>query len=552
MKNFLVMLAAAIVVALPFIFRKPPPKTAWQPGDPELVIISPHNEAIRQEFGAAFSDWHLARYGKPVKIDWRMIGGTTEIMRYLAAEYTAAGQYFFRAKNLEWPDDAAFRASDDPVEISSRIDLFFGGGTFDHARAARQSLTVCPWKGTAEILAPSTNELAALRALLDDIPRANSGEDWWTDEYFGTVLSAFGICYNPDRLRDLGVESLPQRWDDLADPKLFRFVGLADPTKSGSVAKAFEMMVHEQIHRHLNDNGYAPERILDFEKQIRALPKDAALTGELAAYQAHVEAGWLRGVHLLQRIGANARYFTDSAGKVPIDVASGAAAAGAVIDFFGRFQAQNSVDRNGHSHMAYITPLGGSSISADPVSLLRGAPHRDLAIRFILFVLSDDGQTLWNYRVGEPGGPQKFPLCRLPISRDFYPPSPDAAEHHLHTLDDLTDPNVDPYQLAQRFQYIPRWTASHFGIQRDLIRAMCMDTGEELRSVWGAILAHGGPDKNPDAMRALERMPDAPFPLTWQSAITEYARADRLDTLRHWADFFRASYREAESLVNKK
>ena len=326
-KRCAILLTAAAVVALPFIFRKPPPQTAWRPGDPELVVISPHNEAIRQEFGMAFSDWHLARYGKPVKVDWRMIGGTTEIMRYLDAEYKAAGQHFSRQKNLAWPDDAALRASDHPAEISCKIDLFFGGGTFDHARAAKQGLTVCPWRGDDEILAPSTNELAALRAILDDIPRANSGEDWWGDEYFGTVLSAFGICYNPDRLRDLGVDTAPQYWQDLADPRLFRFVGLADPTKSGSVAKAFEMMVHEQIHRHLNANGYTPEKILGLEKQIAALPKGAAFEGELAEYQALVEAGWLGGVALLQRIGANARYFTDSAGKVPVDVASGAAAA---------------------------------------------------------------------------------------------------------------------------------------------------------------------------------------------------------------------------------
>ena len=196
--------------------------------------------------------------------------------------------------------------------------------------------------------------------------------------------------------------------------------------------------------------------------------------------------------------------------------------------------------------MAYITPEGGSSISADPVSLLRGAPQRDLAIKFILFTMSDAGQKLWNYRVGAPGGPKKFPLCRLPISPAFYPPSEHAAAHAAHTLDDLSDPNVDPYQLALRFHYIPRWTASHFGVQRDLIRAMCMDTHDELRAAWAAILANGGPENNPAAMDALHRLPDKPWPLSWQTATT---RHDRLELLRHWSDFFRASYREAQKLA---
>lgn len=375
-KKYAVIFVAAGVVALPFLFKRPPPQTPWKPGDPVLVVISPHNEAIRQEFDLAFGAWHLKHYGSPVKIDWRMIGGTTEIMRYLAAEYTASAQQWFRRQNSDWPRNAAelvfdrrfnpdrppedataqpaferqkklwqaFRASDDPAEISSHIDLFFGGGTFDHDRAARQGLTLCPWQGAPEKSAGVTNELAALRALLADIPKSNSGENWWTDEYFGTVLSAFGICYNPDRYRDLGIGAPPRVWEDLADPRLFRAVGLADPTKSGSVAKAFEMIVHEQMHRHLGAQGFAPDTIREHEKQI-SVAKGGGVPPELQDYQRHVADGWLRGVALVQRIGANARYFTDSAGKVPIDVASGAAAAGAVIDFFGRYQAQNSLGR---------------------------------------------------------------------------------------------------------------------------------------------------------------------------------------------------------------
>jgi ABC-type Fe3+ transport system substrate-binding protein len=33
--------------------------------------------------------------------------------------------------------------------------------------------------------------------------------------------------------------------------------------------------------------------------------------------------------------------------------------------------------------MHYVTPAGGSSVSCDPIGLVRGAPHRELAVRFI-------------------------------------------------------------------------------------------------------------------------------------------------------------------------
>ena len=50
----------------------------------------------------------------------------------------------------------------------------------------------------------------------------------------------------------------------------------------------------------------------------------------------------------------------------------------------------------------------------------------------------------------------------------------------------------------------------------------------------------------PDAMRLLEAMPSQPCPLTWSSAITVYAKAQRLDTLREWTAFFREQCRLAE------
>jgi iron(III) transport system substrate-binding protein len=200
--------------------------------------------------------------------------------------------------------------------------------------------------------------------------------------------------------------------------------------------------------------------------------------------------------------------------------------------------------------------VGGSSVSADPISLLRGAEHRELAVRFIEFVLTD-GQKLWNYRPGAPGGPRKYALRRLPIRRDFYPsddPVVDAAykSHSVYTVDVLGDPDVNPYALAAQFTYQPRWTAGHFGILRDLVRAMCLDSGEELCAAWRAISENGGPAAQPEAMAALERLPTQPPELTWLAALEVPRKFQPLDYMRAWTVFFRGSYREAGALVKER
>jgi len=202
--------------------------------------------------------------------------------------------------------------------------------------------------------------------------------------------------------------------------------------------------------------------------------------------------------------------------------------------------------------MLYTTPAGGSSVRADPTSLMRGAPHRELAVLFITFALSPEGQKIWNYRPGTPGGPKRFALRRLPIRRDFYPSDDPAiqaacASNQPYLSDNLADPRINPYALGAQFTYEPRWTGAHFGLQRDLVRAMCIDSGDELRAAWGTILAHGGPEKNPRAMSLLLQMPDRPVPLDWRSAIETYKQIDRLACLREWTAFFRARYREARA-----
>lgn len=519
-KNLAILALLAAIIALPFVFRQPPPQGEWKTGDPVIVVVSPHNEAIRFEYAQGFSKWHKAKYGKPVKIDWRNIGGTTEISRYLASEYAAATKaWWTNEKKNGWPTTASddltrsspptepnsaavwreYRQTDSPDAISCKIDMFFGGGEFDHSNAYRSGFAV-----------PVIDQLPKTLFAEDGytlIPQTYSGETWLTPSVMGNVVSTFGIIYNVDRLNDLGIGTPPAQWKDMADFKYFGQVGLADPTKSGSIAKAFEMIVHQQMHEAVRAAGFDEATVAANEREIAAYKKAVGpayqrgdVPFELAAYQTALDNGFVAGLKLVQQIGANSRYFTDSGSKVPIDVSVGDAAVGMAIDFFGRFQAEASRAPDGTERMKFVTPVGGTSVSVDPISLLRGAggsatrqedqaETRQVALHFIEYILSEDGQKLWTYKPGTPGGPEKYALRRLPIRRSFYPstqPRWDAVakQHAEHATDDLADPDIDPYQVGQRFTYHARWTGEHFGFLRTAVRAMCMDAGDELKVAW--------------------------------------------------------------------
>jgi len=575
-RNLSILGVIAVIVALPFVFRQSQHTGDWRAGDPVIVVVTPHNEAIRYEFEAAFSRWHRQRFGKPVKIDWRNIGGTTEINRYLNSEFTASTRAWWKAQGKRWPDGmtdaltasrppadpalaeihAAARAIDDPAQISTNIDIFFGGGEFDHSAAFRSGVSVaCGDELPQELF------VAADGTPL--IPERVSGEVWRTPYMFGNVVSTFGIVYNIDRLRDLGIAAPPHRWDDLADPRYFRQVGLADPTKSGSVAKAFELIVHQKMHDAVRAAGFSEDQIEAAERDIAAFQASTsgAKRGEvpepLRAYQQALENGFEDGLALVQSIGANARYFTDSGSKVPIDVSMGDAAVGMAIDFYGRYQAQNSAGPDGRERMVYVPAAGGTSVSCDPISLLRGAPNRQTALRFIEFVLSEDGQRLWTYKPGTPGGPEKYALRRLPIRRDFYPstnPAIQAAHlrHAQFAADDIGHPDVDPYALAEHFVYRRRWTGEHFGFLREIVRAMCLDSGDELRRAWAAI--HRGTSVDPTLLRKLRTLPAVRLttkegakveaPLNWQTAPDFRRNFDPLEYMREWTAAFRHQYQE--------
>jgi hypothetical protein len=116
--------------------------------------------------------------------------------------------------------------------------------------------------------------------------------------------------------------------------------------------------------------------------------------------------------------------------------------------------------------------------------MLRGAPSPELAHLFVEFVLSPEGQNLWNLKPGVEGGPKRFSLRRPPIRKDFY---------ELENSELRADPDLFPYDLAKDFIYYPERTGSLFASLRFVIRCACIEPHHEQKEAWEALIDSGMP-----------------------------------------------------------
>ena len=476
----------ALIVALPLAMRRQSATTSPRNADDRLIILSPHNESIRQEFGEAFATHWKKTTGRSIYIDWRTPGGTSEIRMVI---------------------DAGFKAAEETKRTGIGVDLFFGGGEPDFAGQAKKGRLV-----------PLRVFESQPQWFAKDGPISESfnGERYYPPDHVwvGVCVSQFGICYNPAVLKRLKVP-FPTEWNDLGNPKYVGTLALADPTKSGSVARNFEVLVQAEIQRALAVPG--------------------------AVREVAIDAGWTAGLQLIQRMSANARYFTDSASKVPHDVGQGNAAAGMCIDFYGRSYAADLISKSGEPRVVWIAPLGGTTLSGDPIAVLKGAPHPAVAQDFVEFCLSPAAQSLWLGKPGTPNGPQQRALHRTPIRRDIYTPE---------NLANSTQPNANPYADPGNFVYQRELTGASFNTLRQLVKIMCIDSHEEMKSAWLALRDAGMPA---DALAVFSDV-----------SLMNYAKAghgdpildgpDALKAADHAAElgeWFRSNYRKAEAMAKQ-
>ncbi len=418
--------ALAFLIGVPILIAPSTAPTGTSGADRTLVIFTPHHESIRHEFKQAFEAWHRRTYGESVEVAWSTPGGTSEIRKMLEAAYVSA-----------------LRRG---AEVGGQGDLLFGGGSYEFTQLARSLETGTKGDSrTTTVLAPVELDAATMAAayggakVIGDTPLYDPKGLW-----FGAALSGFGIVYNRDLLAELGLPE-PKRWADLCDPKFVGWIALVNPAQSGSVTTAYEAILQRR--------------------------------------------GWTDGWRILRRMAANARTFSASSPRAPTDVSLGEAAAGLCIDFYGRYQSQAMIDAGdgragGAARVGYVDPVGETVIDPDPIAMLRGAPHPELAKRFILFVLSPEGQSLWNFaarqRLATPPadglGPERYELRRMPIRPSMY------ADHFDRLID-----QVNPFTVATA---VERPNRHYRSFLPPLFVAMAIENRSLIRRAWLAIVHH--------------------------------------------------------------
>ncbi|MDR2396495.1 MAG: extracellular solute-binding protein [Puniceicoccales bacterium] len=482
-KSAIIFGAIALVIGVP-VGLKQSHKTLNKKTDDVLIVITPHNEAIRFEMEAGFQRWYKEKTGRTVSIDWRIPGSTGEVIRYVDSVFVNSFRlYWENVLHKVWDQSVQASFSNPSMDVSNEartaflasnvgcgVDVIFGGGVIEHKHEAAMGQLV-----DSGVVKKHPEWFCDAM-----IPYKLAGDCLWDKEgrWIGSSLSSFGIVYNVDRLLDLHVTHHPKQWVDLTDPRFFKQIAMVDPVQSSIVVKCFEMMIQQQMQLLLK------QRL-----------EDAKIV-ELSKEQLHfvLNEGWMQGLRMIQKIMANSRYFTDNSVSTIWDISIGNCTVGVIVDFYGRYQ-RDILRMKCHSNRVdFAMPKSGSAVSPDPISMFRGAPHPKLASTFIEYVVSEEGQDRIGLKVGSPHGPQWYPLSRTPIRKDFYV---DAKRPYMLT------PDLNPFASSDDFEYHPEWTAAGFKSIRFLSKVLFMDTYTELSKAWKAIIDARYAGRTEDADQAL-------------------------------------------------
>lgn len=205
-----IILSLILVIVLPFAFTKKE-RNLIEDAEERLVIITPHNEAVRFEFTQGFKKWYKKKTGRTVTIDWRVLGGTQEVIRYINSQYDNAFQFHWeKGLGRQWSEKIADAFTDNEIvlpenpaddnllqfarrtflesEVSCGIDLLFGGGELEVKEQADRAQIVD--SGIIQKYPDWFKE--------DVIPQKFAGVDFYDPNglWVGATHSGFGIIYN--------------------------------------------------------------------------------------------------------------------------------------------------------------------------------------------------------------------------------------------------------------------------------------------------------------------------------------------------------------------
>lgn len=287
------------------------------------------------------------------------------------------------------------------------IDLFFGGGIDPFYELAKRGL-LQEYRPPADIL--------------DNVPKDIGGVPVYDPQFrwFGVALSSFGIVYNK---RVLALNNLPQvtTWRELAVRTPPGWVGSGDPRNSGSVHMMYEMILQRY--------------------------------------------GWDEGWGIITSLAAKMRGFERTASASAKEVTLGNVAYAPAIDFYGLTQ----IAYAGKDNVGFVLPSDCLTINPDCVAILRGAPHREIAERFVNYAISEPGQKLLMLPRGHAEGAQQFSIERMSILPELY------ERYRTVTL-----VPINPFAQKPSFRYDPQKGSARWDIINGLIGATIIDVHPEL------------------------------------------------------------------------
>ena len=96
-------------------------------------------------------------------------------------------------------------------------------------------------------------------------------------------------------------------------------------------------------------------------------------------------------------------------------------------------------------------------------------------------------------------------------------------------------------------------TGRYYSLLRALLKCTMLDAEEELKIAWKAIIAAGGPEKVPEAMKYFNAIPFTYAEASQQAAKLRSVRsgAELAAIYREWSDFSRTNLRKAYVIASQ-
>lgn len=314
---------------------------------------------------------------------------------------------------------------------TSGVDIFWGGGSATFADMQTKGFL-------------QTYELP--EELAKNIPQTVAGVHLYDDTktWYGSAMSSFGIFYNKQILKFDGLPE-PKTWNDLADPRFIGNISIADPRRSGSANTMCTIILQS--------------------------------------------LGWEKGWQLLTSIAGNTRSFTHSSSDPIKAVVSGDVALAMAIDFY----AQAKIGDLGQENLGFAMPEGQTVLDPDPVAILKGAPNKLVAERFVNYILSTEAQKLLVLPKKAKGGPRISSLGRMSVSKQTY------VETEGQRIN-----SFNPFKEKKFLQLDLEKALKMQRVFNDLLGATLVDVHHDLKKAWKRVSKSG---LTPEKIEALGKPP---------------------------------------------